>query len=58
LTTAIHNQTAALSVRLPAELSEQAKQISKLNGLQLSSFVRQSIIREIKRHQADAMAAS
>jgi hypothetical protein len=58
LTTAINNPTAALSVRLPAELSEQAKQISKLNGLQLSSFVRQSIIREIKRHQADVLAAS
>jgi len=53
MSNATNNLTTALSVRVPTELNELARQISAREGLQLSSFVRNAMIQQIRRYQAE-----
>lgn len=53
MSNATNNLTTALSVRVPTELNELARQISAREGLQLSSFIRMAVIREIRRQQTE-----
>jgi antitoxin component of RelBE/YafQ-DinJ toxin-antitoxin module len=44
------NPDFSLSARIPMELAEQAKQIAKQEGLNMSSLIRQSLINQIKAY--------
>lgn len=49
MTSIIENNHANLSLRLPRDLDELCRQIARAQGINLSSFVRLSIIKEINR---------
>jgi len=49
----IENAHASLSLRMPRELDELARQAAKRQGMGLSSFVRSSIIKELNRISAN-----
>ena len=40
----------SLSARIPIELAERAKQVAKLEGLNMSSLVRQSLKNQIETY--------
>ena len=40
----------SLSARIPLELAERAKQVAKLEGLNMSSLVRQSLKNQIETY--------
>ena len=45
-----HTPDFSLSARIPLELAERAKQVAKLEGLNMSSLVRQSLKNQIETY--------